>query len=189
MPRWEVLGDEAMAAVERGWEHIVREVGVRFDHPRALQLFSDAGQTIKDDRVRFDPDFLRAQAARAPSSFTVAARNPARSLTVGGDHMVFAATNGPPFVREGGTRRDGTRADLERFLKLTQLSEVLDTPGRNIVEPNDVPLDIRHLVRALLAIQLTDRVWTGEVSSEASARDCLRMAEIVHGRAAGEGDP
>ena len=52
--------------------------------------------------------------------------------------MVFAATNGPPFVRDGGTRRDGTRVDLERFLQLTQLCDALDTPGRNIVEPNDV---------------------------------------------------
>src|SRR5207248_4105035 len=123
------------------------------------------------------------------SQFEVVARSAERSLVIGGDRMVFAATNGPPFVREGETRRDGTRADLERFLMLTQLCDALDTPGRNIVEPNDIPLDVRHLVRALLAIQLTDRVWTGEVSSEASARDCLRMAEIVHGRAAGEGDP
>jgi len=27
------------------------------------------------------------------------------------------------------------------------------------VEPDDVPLDVRHLVRALEAIRLTDMVW------------------------------
>jgi trimethylamine---corrinoid protein Co-methyltransferase len=189
MPRWEVLGDEAMAAIERGWERLARDIGVRFDHPRALQLFAEAGQTVDGERVRFDPGFLRAQAKLAPSQFTLAARNPQRTLTIGGDHMVFAATNGPPFVRDGATRRDGTGDDLVRFLKLTQMSDVLDTPGRNIIEPNDVPLDIRHLVRSLLAIELTDRVWTGESSSDAAARDCLRLAEIVHGRRAGEGPP
>ena len=87
--------------------------------------------------------------------------------------MIFAATNGPPFVRVGGERRDGTMADLERFLMLTQMTDALDTPGRNIVEPNDVPLDVRHLVRALAAIRLTDRVWAGEPSPQRSAEDCL----------------
>ena len=95
--------------------------------------------------------------------------------------MVFCATNGPPFVRVEGERRDGTMADLEMLLKLTQMSPVLDTPGRNILEPNDVPLDVRHLLRALAAIRLTDRVWSGEPSSTVAAADCIRIAEIVHG--------
>jgi len=162
-------------------DHTGSEVGLRFDHPRALELFRDAGQTVDGDVVRFDPGFLQAQAASAPAEFRVQARNPARSLEIGGDHMVFAATNGPPFVRAGDERRDGSLADLECFLALTQASGVLDTPGRNIVEPNDVPLDVRHLVRALEAIRLTDMVWAGEPSSQFAAEDCLAMAAIVHG--------
>src|SRR5207253_5647546 len=157
------------------------EVGVQFDHPTALELFREAGQTVTDDVVRFDPGFLRTQAALAPSQFTLRARNPLRDLVVGGDHMVFCAAQGPPFVRIGDERREGTIADLEQLLKLTHMTDALDTPGRNILEPNDVPLDVRHLVRALAAIRLTDRVWSGEPSSEFAARDCIRMAEIVHG--------
>jgi len=181
MPRWEVLGEEALQTVEGGWERLARDVGIRFDHPRAQRLFAEAGQAVEDGRVRFDPAFLHEAASSAPSQFEVRARNPARSITVGGDHMVFATTNGAPFVCEDGRRRDGTTADAEKLLMLTQLSDVIDTPGRNVVEPNDVPLDIRHLVRALASTRLTDRVWSGEVSSERSARDCLRIAEIVHG--------
>jgi len=181
MPRFEVLSGEALATIERGWERLAREVGVRFDHPRALDLFRESGQTVDDDVVRFDPDFLRAQVAKAPAEFTVHARNPARNLTVGGQAMVFGAANGPPFVRIDGDRRDGTMADLEQLLRLTQMSDVLDTPGRNILEPNDVPLDVRHLLRALAATRLTDRVWSGEPSSSMAAADCIRMAEIIHG--------
>jgi trimethylamine--corrinoid protein Co-methyltransferase len=190
MPRYEVLSDDAMGTLERGWERLAREVGVRFDHPRALELFREAGQTVDDEGiVRFDPGFLRAQVAAAPTQFTLRARSPVRDLDIGGDAMVFAAVNGPPFVRIGGERREGTMDDAERLLKLTQLHDVLDTPGRNVVEPNDVALDVRHLVRALAAIRLTDRVWSGEASSQAAAEDCIRMAEIVHGREATAGDP
>ena len=52
-----------------------------------------------------------------------------------------------------------------------------------MLEPNDVPLDVRHLVRALAAIRMTDRVWAGEASSTVAAEDCLRLAEIVFGGA------
>ncbi len=181
LPRFEPLSEQALDTIERGAERLAAEVGVQFDHPRALELFAEAGQTVEGDTVRFDPGFLRAQAAKAPGSFAMRARNPERDLVVGGDHMVFAPAQGPPFVRIDGVRRDGTLADLERLLMLTQVTDALDTPGRNIVEPNDVPLDSRHLVRALAATRLTDRVWSGEPSSEEAARDCLRMMEIVHG--------
>ncbi|NUR76520.1 MAG: trimethylamine methyltransferase family protein [Thermoleophilia bacterium] len=181
MPRFEPLSDDALATIEAGVERLAAEVGVQFDHPRALELFHDAGQTVDGSCVRFDPGFLRAQAGRAPSAFTLRARNPARDLVVGGDHMVFGPAQGPPFVRIDGVRRDGTMDDLESLLKLTHVTDALDTPGRNMLEPNDVPLDVRHLVRALAAIRLTDRVWSGEPSSDIAAADCLRLAEIVSG--------
>jgi len=181
MPRWEVLDEGGLQTIEGGWRHLVADIGVRFDHPRAQQLFAAAGQKVEDELVRFDPEFLLEMAALAPPQFGVAARNPARSIVVGGDHMVFAATNGPPFILEGDERREATMADVEKLLMLAQMTDALDTPGRNIVEPNDVPLDVRHLLRSLAAIRLTDRVWSGEVSSASKADDCLRLAEIAHG--------
>jgi trimethylamine--corrinoid protein Co-methyltransferase len=181
MPRFEPLSEEALVTIEGGWQRLGSEVGVRFDHPRAIELFQAAGQTVDGPVVRFDPGFLAAQAAFAPAEFSLHARNPDRDFIVGGDHMIFGPANGPPFVRVNGERRDGTMADLEQLLKLTQMTDALDTPGRNILEPNDVALDVRHLLRALAASRLTDRVWSGEPSSEDAARDCIRMGEIIHG--------
>lgn len=181
MPRFEVLSPDALATLEGGWERLAAEVGVRFDHPRALDLFRAAGQQVDGDVVRFEPGFLRAQAAQAPAEFVLHARNPERNLAIGGNTMVFGPANGPPFVRVDGERREGTMADVERLLMMVQVTDALDTPGRNILEPNDVPLDVRHLLRALAATRLTDRVWSGEPSSDTAARDCIRIAEIVHG--------
>lgn len=181
MPRFEPLSEEALATIDAGAERLAGEIGVQFDHPRALELFRAAGQTVEDSSVRFDPGFLRAQAALAPREFRMRARNPERDLVIGGEHMVFGPAQGPPFVRVDGVRRDGTLSDLEALLKLTHLNGSLDTPGRNILEPNDVPLDVRHLVRTLASIRLTDRVWAGEPSSDVAAEDCLRLAEIVFG--------
>src|SRR5436305_2046798 len=181
MPRFEPLSEGALATIDAGVDRLAAEVGVQFDHPRALELFAAAGQTVEGTTVRFDRGFLRAQAALAPREFQLRARNPERNLTIGGDWMIFCPAQGPPFVRVDGARRDGTMADLESLLRLTHLFDSLDTPGRNILEPNDVPLDVRHLLRALASIRLTDRVWSGEPSSTVAAADCIRIAEIVHG--------
>ena len=182
MPRYEPLSAEALATIHAGWKRLGKEVGVQFDNEQALQLFRTAGQTVDDDgTVRFDPDFLLAQAAKAPATFEMIARNPARNLRVGGDDMIFCAVQGPPFVRRDGERRDGTMADFDDLLRLVQMTDNLDTPGRNVLEPNDVPLDSRHLLRVLSMIRLTDRVWAGEPSSGEAAADCLHMAELVHG--------
>jgi len=102
--------------------------------------------------------------------------------------MIFCAVQGPPFVRIGDERREGTYADYENLLRLVQMDPNLDTPGRNVLEPNDLPLDSRHLMRALSSIRLTDRVWAGEPSSGEAAADCLRMAEIIHGADVLHGD-
>jgi trimethylamine--corrinoid protein Co-methyltransferase len=186
-PRFEPLSEEALATIDHGVDRLASEVGVQFDHPCAIELFREAGQTVDGETVRFDPEFLRSQAALAPREFAIRARNPERNLWIGGDHMVFCPVQGPPFVRMGDERRDGTMADLEQLVKLTHMTDALDTPGRNMLEPNDIPLDSRHLLRALASIRLTDRVWSGEPSSETAAGDCIRMAEIVHGDL--EGDP
>src|SRR5690349_1488179 len=141
MSRYEVLSDEAMATIERGWRRLLADIGVAFNHPDALQLFRDAGQIVEGEVVRLDPDFVLEQVAKAPSEFTLHARNPERSVPIGGDAMVFIPVQGPPFVREGNVRREATFANYTRFTKLAQVYDDFDTAGGLVVEPSDVPLD------------------------------------------------
>src|SRR5205085_5424251 len=145
MPRYEILSADAVGVLERGWRRIVSEIGVQFAKPEAVELFRKAGQQVDGDVVKFDPDFVLEQVAKAPREFDVQARNPANTVHIGGDHMVFSAVYGCPFVREGDVRRDATMADFENFVKLSQSFPQLDSPGGTIVEPNDTPLDSRHL--------------------------------------------
>jgi trimethylamine--corrinoid protein Co-methyltransferase len=109
------------------------------------------------------------------------ARNPAYDLHIGGDSMIFAPTQGPPFVRMGGVRRDATLADLQRFIMLTQSFPELDTPGGGICEPNDTELDSRHLAMNMSLILLCDKVFEGVPMSEVAAADSVRMGEILFG--------
>ena len=181
MPRYEILSQDAMAKLEAGWRRLVTEIGVEFMSDRALELFRKAGQRVEENTVFLDPDFLLEQVAKAPREFDVQARNPANSIHIGGDSMAFGAVYGPPFVREGEVRRDATMEDFRRFTKLAQSFAVLDSAGGVICEPNDTPLDSRHLDMTLALQTLTDKIYMGNVVSGVNARDTIAMGEILFG--------
>jgi trimethylamine---corrinoid protein Co-methyltransferase len=183
MPRYEILSEEALDTLDRGWRRIVSELGVEFMLDEAVDHFRAAGQSVEGNLVKLDPDFVLEQVAKAPREFDLLARNPDRSVHIGGDHMAFAAVYGPPFVRDGAERRDATMADFENFVKLSQSFDQLDSPGGTIVEPNDRPLDSRHLDMVYALQTLGDKPYMGSVISGPNARDTIEMGEILFGGA------
>lgn len=181
MPRYEVLSEEAMATLDGGWRRLVSEIGVEFLDERALDLFRAAGQKVEDKTVFLDPEFVLEQVAKAPREFDVQARNHEHDIHIGGDAMAFGAVYGPPFVREGDVRRDGTMDDFRNFSRLAQGFAALDSAGGVVTEPNDTPLDSRHLDMTYALQTLTDKVYMGNVVSGVNARDTLAMTEILFG--------
>src|SRR5215213_8594850 len=181
MPRYEILSEEAMNTLDRGWRRIVSELGVEFMLPEAVDYFEKAGQRVEDNKVFLDPEFVLEQVAKAPSEFDLQARNPERSVHIGGDSMAFGAVYGPPFVRAGDVRRDGTMEDFRNFSRLAQSFDALDSAGGVVNEPNDTPLDSRHLDMTYALQTLTDKLYMGNVVSGVNARDTIAMTEILLG--------
>jgi trimethylamine---corrinoid protein Co-methyltransferase len=190
MPRYEILSPDAVMVLDKGWRRIVSEIGVQFAKPEAVELFAKAGQRVDGEVVYLDPEFVLAQVAKAPREFDIQARNPANSVHIGGDHMVFGAVYGSPFVREGDVRRDATLADFHRLCMLSQAFGELDSAGGVICEPNDAPLDSRHLDMIHALATLTDKIYMGNVVSGVNAADTIAMTSMVFGgRAAIEATP
>jgi len=190
MPRYEILSPDAIAVLDKGWRRIVSEIGVQFAKPEAVELFRAAGQRTDGEVVYLDPEFVLAQVALAPREFDVQARNPANTVHIGGDDMVFGAVYGSPFVRQGDVRRDATMDDFRRLCMLSQSFGQLDSAGGVICEPNDTPLDSRHLDMIYALQTLTDKIYMGNVVSGPNAADTIAMTEILFGgRAAIEAVP
>src|SRR2546423_10968303 len=139
MPRYEILSADSIAVLDRGWRRIVSEIGIQFAKPEAVELFAKAGQQVDGDVVKLDPEFVLEQVAKAPREFDVQARNPANTVHIGGDHMVFSAVYGCPFVREGEVRRDATLDDFRRLSMLAQSFPELDSAGRGVLSAANAP--------------------------------------------------
>ncbi|MBO0771495.1 MAG: trimethylamine methyltransferase family protein [Actinobacteria bacterium] len=181
MPRYEILSPGAVEVLDRGWRRIVSEIGVQFAKPEAVELFRKAGQQVDGEVVRLDPDFVTEQVALAPREFDVQARNPANNVHIGGDYMVFSGVYGSPFVREGDVRREGTLADFRQLAMLAQSFGQLDSAGGVICEPNDAPLDSRHLDMIYALATVTDKIYMGNVVSGPNAADTIAMTSILFG--------
>src|SRR6202161_320865 len=181
MPRYEILSGDSIAVLDRGWRRIVSEIGIQFAKPEAVELFAKAGQQVDGDVVKLDPEFVLEQIAKAPREFDVQARNPANNVHIGGDHMVFSSVYGCPFVREGDVRRDATMQDFRQLTMLSQAYPELDSAGGVICEPNDAPLDSRHLDIIYALQTLTDKIYMVNVVAGPNAADTIRMTEILFG--------
>ena len=189
MPRYEILSEEAVAVFDKGWRRIVSELGIEFLHDDALDAFRRAGMQVEGQNVKLDPDFVLEQVAKAPREFDLQARNPKRTVHIGGDHMVFSPVYGCPFIRDGLERRDATLADFQNLARLSQAFPQLDSVGGTICEPNDVPLDSRHLDMVFNLMTLSDKPFMGSVTSGPNAADTIAMAEMVFGRESMEETP
>ncbi len=94
----ELIHDNAMTILE--------EVGIEFRDDEALALWRAAGAEVEGSRVRISRELAMETLAHAPAEFTQHARNPERSVVIGGRNTVFAPTYGSPFVRDlDGERR------------------------------------------------------------------------------------
>lgn len=180
-PYLEPVTPEGLETIERGWMRIVSELGIRFDHPEALRILAEHGQRVDGDIVHLDPHWVLEMVAKAPGQFTFHARNPDHTMILGGPHSVFMPLQGAPFVRRGAERREAELRDTRDFFRLAQAIDDYDLAGSWPCEPNDRPLDSRHLDVLQSIITLTDKPFGAHAISLASAQDGLAMARIVFG--------
>ncbi|WP_233092625.1 trimethylamine methyltransferase family protein [Paracoccus sp. IB05] len=178
-----LIDDEAVAIIERNADRILDEIGMEFrGDAEVLEIFRKAGARVDGERVRFDPGWCRDKIKTAPKVFTQHARNPGRSVQIGGEAQLFAPSFGPPFVHdmEKG-RRYATIHDFREITKLHYSLNAVNHSGGVVVEPVDLPVPLRHLHMAHTHLTHSDKPFMGAVTAPERARDTIEMAKLAMG--------
>ncbi|MCR4267807.1 trimethylamine methyltransferase family protein [Nitratireductor sp. ZSWI3] len=180
---FEVLDEEGLALIEANADTVLEEIGIEFrDDAEALALWKDAGADVRGERVHFPKGLCRTLLKTAPATFTQHARNPARSVEIGGNATVFAPVYGPPFVRDlEGNRRYATIEDFRNFVKLAYMAPSIHHSGGTVCEPVDVPVNKRHLDMVFAHMRYSDKPFMGSVTAPERAEDTVAMAKILFG--------
>ena len=184
IPRYEVLDEEGLSVIEGNADTVLQEIGIDFlGDEEALAIWREAGADVQGTRVRYPRGMCRAIIQKsAPREFVQHARNPQRSVVMGGNNTVFAPAYGPPFVRDlDQGRRYGSIEDFRNFVKLAYASPHLHHSGGTVCEPVDLPVNKRHFDMVYAHMRYSDKPFMGSVTHPMRAQDTVDMAKILFG--------
>ena len=92
-PVFELLDLEQMDKLHETSMRILSEAGIRVMGENVLDLFEEAGAIVDRNEkiVRIDENIVSEALKTVPSEFTLAARNPNKRITMGGNNVKSAA--------------------------------------------------------------------------------------------------
>jgi trimethylamine--corrinoid protein Co-methyltransferase len=180
----EILSADHLEAIHVASLRILAEIGVEVMGDRALDAFAGARATVDraNRRIRLDPDHVEALISTAPPTFELHARNPDRSLAFGGSNLVFGAVGGPAFVSDlDRGRRAGNYADFVDYVRIIGALDVIHQEGGGPLEPNDLPVETRHLDMYATFARELDKTWQCLGFGARPVDDALEVACLIRG--------
>lgn len=178
----EVLSADHVAAIHGKALKVLAEIGMRVLDEEARRLFASAGAAVSGETVKLDLGLVAERLKTVPAQFTLAARNPAHDLVLGGNDCVFTSVGGPAYVMDNDKgRRDGTFAEMCDYLRLIQSLNVLHQEGGGPFEPLDLPANTRHLDIYKAQITLLDKNWQTQTLGRARTLDGLELGAMALG--------
>ena len=121
--------------------------------------------------------------ATAPRDYVQHARNPARSVVIGGRPQRVRApiTARLSCATSIGGRRYGTIEDFRNFVKLDLCFALAAPFRRHGLEPVDLPVNKRHFDMLHAHMRRSDKPFMGSVTATLRAEDSVAMARILFG--------
>lgn len=177
------LEREELEKIHQAILHVLENNGVEFHSQEARGFLKKGGARVEGEKVFFPPKMVMEQVSLAPAEFTLHARNPEKSVVIGGNNTVHAPGYGSPYVMDyvQNERRNATYEDYIAFTKLAGGSENLDVVGGVLVEPNDITDHLRHAKMFQAAVKYTDKCLMGSAMGGKKAQESLEMAAIIFG--------
>ncbi|MBI9087829.1 MAG: trimethylamine methyltransferase family protein [Desulfobacterium sp.] len=180
--RMEGFSENDIDKIHNAVMEVLRDIGVAFHEPEALEIFKNHGFKVEGRTVYFSENQVMKALDTVPSEYTIFARNPENDVKVGGDNFALLPGWGAPFIIDNdGEQRNAVMEDYENFCKLVHTSKYLDMNGFLMVMPSDINPQESHLDMILANILLTDKAFMGSPQDRSKAVDSLEMVSILWG--------
>jgi trimethylamine--corrinoid protein Co-methyltransferase len=186
-PELKVLSDDQIYAIHQAAMEILWNTGVLVKAPEARKLLRDAGAVVDEESLvcRIPSWIVEEALRRAPSRFTVHARNPASSVRVSTRSLHYEPMIGRLncFDYESGSTH---RTTLEDVGELVRLADAL--PGYHLLHSGaimpqieGVPIRATHVYGYLESARNSSKPIKATSRERVMAEDCLRMVAAVAG--------
>ncbi|MFP6728877.1 MAG: trimethylamine methyltransferase family protein [Alphaproteobacteria bacterium] len=179
-----VISDDHVETIHHQALRLLEEIGMDFWSEEALDILTEAGADVDrgNRHVKFDHELIEQNVARAPAEFTMYARNPERNLRFGTNFINFGCIGTPAYCSDiDSGRRPGTYEDLCKFVRIVHRLDIVHFIAAYPVEPQDLPVPVRHLEAYRAYTTLTDKVWRAVTIGRQPVEDAIDMLGISRG--------
>ncbi|MDR2302627.1 MAG: trimethylamine methyltransferase family protein [Deltaproteobacteria bacterium] len=181
--RIQKFSQSELSLIHEASMEILAKNGLVFADAETLDTFKSRGFAVEGKRVLFTERQILTALETAPDRFKFQARNPQKSLWIGGEDYALAPTYGPPFVVDAkGRQSAGTMADYEKAVKLAQTSEFVDFNAFKYLAPGDVPAETSYLDMVRAALVLSDKPLMGGTDGKTGSENTMKLMDLVFGK-------
>jgi len=174
--------DEVISKIHDVSLRILRECGFKVSNDYIINALKENGIRIQGDTAFFEQEQLMNLIKRAPSQFTLYARNPVHNMNIGGDKTYFAPGYGCTAVTgDDGSTRSGTYSDYISFAKLVHKSGHFKINGGILVQPCDISSDKAPIAMIYADIITSDKCILGIPGTIEDVSKIMDMCSIVFG--------
>ena len=181
-----VFSDDQIEALHQAALDILENQGMKVLSTDGRARYAAGGAQVDEDSmmVRLDRGLVGQALASTPHTLKLHALDAAHDVMLSGRHVAMAPTSGPPNIMdiENG-RRAGTLEDFCNLMKLCQSFEVIQVLG-GAVEPQDIPVHVRHLEVMRAQLLLTDKIPFIFSRGRQQIADNFSLLRIAHGLSA-----
>ncbi len=177
-----VFSEDQVAAMHDAALVLLETQGMKVLSADARKVYRQAGAEVDEATlmVRIDRGLVAASLATAPREITLHSMNPEHHVPLADRHVAFAPTSGPPNIMDtAGGRRAGTLEDFRNLIKLCQSFEVIHVLG-GATEPQDVPVQIRHLEVTRSQLLLADKIPFVFSRGHGQVADNFELIRLAH---------
>ncbi|MGD8764012.1 MAG: trimethylamine methyltransferase family protein [Desulfobacteraceae bacterium] len=161
---------------------ILKDIGINLLHPEVLDLVQQKGVKVSGKRAFLKPEQVMHWVHKAPSKFTLYAKNPKNNTVIGDDNVLCSPGYGcAQIIMADGNRRDSLLSDYIAFAKLTHQCEDLNLNGGILAQPCDVPSDKSHLIMLYAAIFHSDKCLIGMPAVGEKMQEIMDMMALLCG--------
>jgi trimethylamine---corrinoid protein Co-methyltransferase len=158
---------------------VLEELGMKILLPEARDRLKQAGARVEEDMVFIGRDIVAEALRTAPASFRLRAANPDREQVYETGALLFMAGAGCPNATDHVRgRRPGDLQAFEETLKLQQSFNAIHMLGPS-VEPQDVPIHLRHYAMTRAQLAYTDKPMFIYARGRAQVFQSLEMIQTA----------
>ncbi|MEM9278840.1 MAG: trimethylamine methyltransferase family protein [Pseudomonadota bacterium] len=177
------FSEDEVENIHRNSLRVLEELGMKVLLPEAREIFAKAGAIVDEDTqmVKVGAEIVEAAIETAPSSIKTFGGKPQNDHVMELGALTFMAGAGCPHAsdRERG-RRPGTAQDFRELMTLEDSFDAIAMLGP-AVEPQDVPVHIRHYETMRTQLQVSDKLPFIFCRGSEQTEDSFQMLATVRG--------